>query len=603
MCGIFGITKQATFHEINVDHIGQTLRHRGPDHHGVYEDAQIHMSHLLLAIRGDVTESVQPVHTVTSPWVLAFNGQLYNTKEIKHILGSSTPQTTVDTQLLYALIQKVGWGFIEHIHGMFAIALYNKEEHVLKLYRDQSGQKNLYYTKTQQGFVFSSEIRGLLTQKEVQRKINPLGIALATSIGYIPGKETLIKDVYKLNPSEELTFTLNTQSLSSRIFSSLGQNYYGEYAPEKVMQMVIGEHLQSNREISINLSGGLDSSLIFHEAVRLGHTLQSFSTRFEVSSDTYNTDATLAQKLSHDYGQTFVPINITQASYLEHFVESYKMIEEPNFNISVPIYYQTAKTEGINGEGLRVVLSGDGGDEVFGGYPHYAFAQRMQGYKELLSPFIVNLYKRFRDKRAIDYRSIPDIFFALRSFRTRWDTTHIEDAAIQEYLREATKELCMSYSKNTSDMYELMLLDRFVWLASENFIRSDKLYMSQSMEMRCPLAYTPLRTYMDAHIKKTEYISPLKNKIFLRELYEGKLPNYITHRKDKTGWRAPVQHWYNKAYKNLFLEILGDMRGIESYLDWDHVHAFVESKDTWPGKTIHVYLSLAILIREFNLTE
>jgi len=599
MCGIIGTSTNVSGRE----KAAKLIVHRGPDFQGIYSDDLIDIRHFLLAIRGVVDDSTQPVFSAHSPWVLVFNGQLYNTRHIKKALSTDAPNTEVDTTLIYALIERFGWHFIEYIQGMYAIALYNKSEGILRLYRDQAGQKNLYYTTTHEGISFCSEIKGLVSLHPELHTIDELGVSLAQTIGYIPGERTLIRNINKLNPSEELTYDLRKKELSRRTFKTTGSSYYGSLKPDEVMHMVIAEHLQSKRNIAINLSGGLDSSLIFHEAVTQGYTIDAFSTHFDIHFGNYNTDATLAKKLALEYGQRFTPIEITASSYLDHLIDSYKIIEEPNFNISVPIYYQTTRTEGVNGHGLRVMLSGDGGDELFGGYPHYAKMNRIETFISLCGPHVVNLYKRIRDKRYVDYRDVVEVFLSFRTLSPLNTFNAHALETIQEYLRKVTHELLENYGSKTDGVYQLMLFDRFVWLASENFIRSDKLNMSQSMEMRCPLAYQPLRTYMDGYISSDDYISEKQNKLFLRRLYENKLPAYIVKRADKTGWKAPVEHWYDAKYKTRFLDILSSVENSNTFVDWRMIKKMVEKKDTWPGKKIHLYLSLAILINDFKLSS
>ncbi len=596
MCGILGTTTQSPSQE-GV----KTLLHRGPDYQSTYTDKNITLHHVLLAIRGAVTDSGQPVTEDTSPWVLVFNGQLYNTATLRSLLGTNTPHTDVDTLLLYALIKKVGWHFIEHIQGMFAIALYNKQEGVVRLYRDQSGQKNLYYTIRPTGLSFASEIKALQSIHSDLHTIDREALVLSEFVGYIPGHRTLVAHISKLEPSEELTYTIARRSLTKRMFVVKGAAEFEGLSPEEALTRTVQDHLQSNRDIAINLSGGLDSSLLFHEAVRDGRSVHAFSTRFEVSESTYNTDADLAERLANEYTQEFTPIIITKESYRSHFEKAYSCIEEPNFNISLPTYYQTARTEGIQGAGLRVVLSGDGGDELFGGYPHYETTRRYHTLRSFLGTPLFNALKRYRTGESIDYENVVAVFLKERKIQ-RWKNAEVRKQ-VENTLQSYVAPYLTQYGHKKHPVYDAMLLDRYVWLAEENFIRSDKLYMSQSMEMRCPLAYTPLRSYMDTHIKNNDYISPKENKLFLRRMYDGKLPGYITKRPDKTGWRAPVQVWYDASYKKMFLDILSSVPHTQDVIDWKMLEKRVEEKETWPGKSIHLYLSLALLIKTYNLKQ
>jgi asparagine synthase (glutamine-hydrolysing) len=593
MCGILGTTiKNASFATAI-----ESIVHRGPDYTGVYEDAQICMAHLLLAIRGGVYESAQPVEKSTTPWVLAFNGQLYNTESIREVLGTLAPESDVDTTLLYALIEKFGWGFIEHIHGMYAIALYNKQEKVVRLYRDQSGQKNLYYTKDGNVFSFASELRALRALHPDSKKVSRSGLAIAETIGYIPGTYTLIEGVYKLLPGEELTYSIPKMEISHRIIEVRGEHEYENETPKGAVERVVADHLQSKRDISINLSGGLDSSILFHEAVQYGIPIHAHSTYFEGGDDAHNADAILAERLAQDYGQAFTKITITKNSYLEHLAAGYTTIEEPNYNISVPVYFETARSEGISGEGMRVVLSGDGGDELFGGYPHYAQTLKLMAQKERYGTLITSLYNRLRNRGRLPF-SLTDVSELFLHYRSIGQHEPTRDVALP-YLRSHTQELLRIYGERSDPLYTLMLFDRYVWLANENFIRSDKLYMSQSMEMRCPFAYQPLRTYFDRHLTHNDYFRQGNNKYFLRTLYKNVLPSYITERPVKSGWRAPVALWYDDAYKKRFLEILKSTPDGGGIIDTSA--ALVEQSPTWPGKRVHLALSLALLITDMKL--
>jgi asparagine synthetase B (glutamine-hydrolysing) len=154
---------------------------------------------------------------------------------------------------------------------------------------------------------------------------------------------------------------------------------------------------------------------------------------------------------------------------------------------------------------------------------------------------------------------------------------------------------------NEKTILHMMKNDRKYWLPGENFIRSDKLYMSQSMELRSPFSYTPFRDYIDSLLTEKDYFKGDKNKIWLRNYAEGRLPDYITHRKNKTGWRAPVEYWYDKEFKKVFLDIISERIGKGSIVNWQKVLEKIETTDKWPKKMIHLYLSLAILSNKFNL--
>ena len=381
MCGITGFTFKD---QKKLELMNNALTHRGPDYAGMYVSEDISLGHLLLSIRADNTISRQP-YKDNPEWVLLFNGQIYNTDKLKstHLqdIEIDPARKDLDTYIIYKLIEKYGWNFIDKIHGMFAIALYNTQEKKLKLYRDPSGQKGLYYYHKDDIVIFSSEIKALFTHP-ITREADYEAIEISATIGYTPGDKTIFKNIYKLQPSEVLTYHITEKKLEKTFFKSSTDNYYPENLDDAFKDL-IAEHLQSKQKIAINLSGGLDSSLLLHEMSQVGHTIHSYTNRFIVEGDPelskkYNADAELAAQLAQDYNAIHTEILVTKQDYFNNFIEAYKAIEEPNYNISLPTYLFTAKKEGIYKDGNRVVLSGDGGDELFGGYPHYIESAKIQ---------------------------------------------------------------------------------------------------------------------------------------------------------------------------------------------------------------------------------
>jgi asparagine synthase (glutamine-hydrolysing) len=602
MCGINGFTAND---KIKIEKMNKALEHRGPDYAGIYLDQDVSFGHLLLSIRADNTVSKQP-YKDNPDWVLLFNGQIYNTEFIKKTylqdIHIDPEHKELDTYILYKLIEKYGWDFISKIHGMFAIALYHVPEKKLRLYRDPSGQKLLYYALDKKTFVFSSEIKGLIDYGIIP-EADAEAISFAATVGYMLGEKTILKGVSKLEPSQCVTYDVKAGTVEKTWFKSESDNYYPDNVDDAFQQLIV-EHLQSKQKIALNLSGGLDSSALLYEMSRAGHSIHSYTTFFNIDgsaeqSKKYNTDAVLAKRLAEDFKAIHTEITVSKKEYIENFIESYACIEEPNYNISLPVYLLTAKTEGIHGAGNRVVLSGDGGDELFGGYPSYLESQKIQSKINKVTPVLYNFIRWLRDGSYFNYANAGERWYTMKQLPTKLKQPE-NKAAYRKYVTQALKHYFDIYKIKSDPVYELMLVDRVIWLASENFIRSDKLYMSQSMEMRCPLSYHPFRMYIDKKLTANDYISESENKIFMRKHYEGKLPDYIVHRPEKTGWRAPVDIWYDQEVKNMFLSIIGNRQG--EIVDWDGVRALIAEKESWPGKVVHFYLSLALLADRYKLT-
>ncbi|MEN9390369.1 MAG: hypothetical protein RLZZ283_469, partial [Candidatus Parcubacteria bacterium] len=511
---------------------------------------------------------------------------LYNTADLSQ--REDIAYADLDTTMLYELIIKRGWDFIGHIEGMFAIALYNTESQELRLYRDSSGQKPLYYCTVGGTVRFASEIKALIDA--AARRVDGLGLAIAETIGYIPGERTLVAGIMKVPPSAYVRVVgghIETHSYAAR-----ETTYEGE--PRDVMHTCIREHLLGREQVVINLSGGVDSSLLAYEMKELGFKVITYTTRFDIDSPRFNDDADLAQKLARDLGTDHRELLITKRDYINRLERSLAAVEEPNYNVSIPTYLALAEREGAHGDGWRVVLSGDGGDEIFGGYDQYK-SHQMHAERARRYPYFYNALKMLRTGRYTDFSDPTARWLDHKRFHGA-----PSDARVLPYLRAERERWAQHNSLPRTDaVYQAMVSDRALWLGGENFIRSDKIFMTQSVELRSPLAYPPLRRYFDARLSATDYFKEPFNKVALRSLYRGKLPAYITDREAKTGWRSPVSLWYDDTMKRAFLDVVS---GAPDILDWSAVRNTIEKSDRWPSKEIHLYLSLAALAKSFTLT-
>ncbi len=588
MCGVNGYIGDdpAALEAMNAE-----IAHRGPDFSGHYKHGRVHLGHLLLSIRESAELSQQPYQKKGSPWVLVFNGQIYNTRSLAQV--HHIPFSDLDTAMLYDLIEKKGWDFVQHVHGMFAIALYNEKEGMLRLYRDTAGQKPLYFTTTLP-FAFSSELSPLVKLIS-SRTIDAEGLMLAGALGYIPGTKTLFSSISKVDAGEVVT--VHEDGTMSRSYFSPQFDEPLEGTPKEVLERVVTEHLQSKQKVALNLSGGLDSSVLLHEMKEAGHTLTTYTTAFEGAGESFNDDAAIAKKLARDYGTKHTEILISKDVYLDNFIRSYERLEEPNYNISLPTYLEVARREGASGDGNRVILSGNGGDEVFGGYRYYAESVRYQYLMNRISSPLFNIGKWIRSGSYFDYASPVERWLAFKMFKL--DGVHIDKQRVSQYLKDIASARSLRFGDPVRDM---MLLDRAVWLTGESFMQADKLFMTHSLEVRAPLAYEPLRHYFDKRLTTKDYVSEGSNKALLRHTYKNLLPDYIIERKQKTGWRSPVRPWYaeDRRFKSLFVSILdGAKRG--GMVKWDSLRTEVLARDTWPGKYMFLYLSLAILSKKYDV--
>ncbi|MEN9604439.1 MAG: hypothetical protein RJB39_124, partial [Candidatus Parcubacteria bacterium] len=547
MCGINGFNfRDKTL----LQNMNAATSHRGPDFSGEYYADTLSLGHNLLSIRAVDDISKQP-YVLDGHIILAFNGQVYNTKKLIEKLQNAgvmldNSKIQLDTYVLYESIKKFGPSIIEEVFGMFAIAYFDTRDKNIYIYRDSSGQKNLYYYHKSNTFIFSSEIKGIL-EHDVDRAVDDFAVFVSTSLGYIPADKTLFAHIRKVQPSECLIYNTEKHTLKKSFITPKTADYFSGDFSDNIKKLV-NEHLQSKDKISINLSGGLDSSLLLHEAHRNGYDIDSYTTSFDIPGDekTYNEDAELARKLSADYKTTHKEIHITKKDYFDNFIESYTCIEEPNYNISLPVYLITAKTEGAQGDKKRVTLSGDGGDEIFGGYSYYLQHALIDGkikkYTPVLYTILSFLRSKFTGSTFINNLILEERWGHMKTLSKMFARNKYSHTEFVNFIKDSfayyKNIFCKKDPQRKDPVYTSMLLDRYYWLASENFIRSDKLYGSQSMEVRSPFAYEPFRDYVDHLVPSDMYINEQNNKLFLRKYAESVLPEYIVKRPNKTGWRA-----------------------------------------------------------------
>ena len=579
--------------------MSSAMMHRGPDGMKVEQVGEIVMGHTLLSVRGMPNRGVQPVLRGESQWALSFNGEIYNTDELETALGLGEDPGRPDTEVLYTAILHYGWQFIQHIEGTFAIALYNKDEDKLCLYRDPSGQNPLYYLVHQSELYFASEIKALSEVKGVDWEADLGGIQWAAMCGFIPDRNTLVKGVQKLLPGEQVIWDNRAKSVSlKRIQNQNIQKPAGANLRD-VIRRTVGKHLASSHPIALNLSGGLDSAVLLYEVIKCGKEVVTYTSSYEESARKANTELPLAKKLAKRFGVEHREIRVRKNDYWDRLIESYTAVEEPNGNVSIPLYYYMAERQGIRGDGYRVVLTGCGGDELFYGYPRQDQNFRIDRWQSMLSAPIVNWLYQLRYRRKVALGQPVARWLFNRGNTGHWLTHDLEDPANGKQDEQWAQDYIRAYGVSDERAYHGLLMDRCAWLANENFVRMNKLYMRESTETRCPFAYSPLRDTVDRHLCQ---MPPRhrRRKRPLRELYAGRLPEYIINRKEKVGWRAPLGQWYTPKAKDLFIDLFSGRNG--KWIDWQTIIEHVRSTNEWPGKKIHLYASLAVLSDQYNLS-
>lgn len=568
MCGIHGFTfKDPSL----IEKMIKSTKHRGPDGSGFYVDDKVSLGHNLLAITDTPAEGRQPFFSPDRDFVLIYNGEIYNYKELKTELESRGHRfgTQGDTEvLLYGLMEE-GIDFVEKLDGMFAFAFLDKKAEKLYFVRDRMGMKPIYYYFKNGKLIFSSELKGILVHN-IDRKLDLEALNIFFTLGYVPGPKTLISGINKVCPGQILTFDFKNKTLGEKWFGNENRfNEYNEFNPDylrKIIGQSVSAHTMGLRPFGLYLSGGLDSTVILHELVNHGvDTVKTYTTRFDTDDESFNEDAEMAGRLSNDYKIEHHELLINEDDFITATEKVFETVEEPRYNPSIAAYWLLAKHASKD---IVVVLNGSGGDELFFGYPKYfesrKISDRYKKYPGLLMNLWYNLSflrkKRIKfghflklDQSLDRWAYLNKINFVLDDNLLRFPL-NLDLYDLKKYLASIKNPIISDSLEDTEN--SIAELDRLFWLADEEFLRTDKITMNFGMEGRFPLLAKEIVRYANS-IASDKKLAEGRLKSLIRQAYKNHLPDYIINKK-KSGWRAPIVKWMHSKFGRMVKEVLSD---------------------------------------------
>ena len=407
MCGILGGTKS----NWNYEKALNSMTHRGPDGLQIKNLGKVTFGFARLSIRDLSALAMQPMQTKDKQVTLIYNGEIYGYKGLKKSLIQMGYkfETTSDTEVILNAYLEYGEQFVNHIDGMFAIAIYDKRKRKLILYRDRIGIKPLFYYYDGKNLMFASELKAILAL-DIDRKYERDRTAIYDyfTYRYIPEPKTLYKRIYKLEPANKLVFTFDNKQITKQKYWSLKVNPSEECKKNneniyEELRMLIGksveEQLEADVPIGTFLSGGIDSSIVSTEIYMRTKSVQAFSMGFQnLNRGERDWDETYYAKLLATVQQFPIKIGGFDKSQLRKIKKNIRgWYDEPFADTSCYPTYMISKMAKENN--IPVILTGDGGDEVFGGYTRYTVYQEKVGerlpwtllcdlYTKILKPII-----------------------------------------------------------------------------------------------------------------------------------------------------------------------------------------------------------------------
>ncbi|MGI8787737.1 MAG: asparagine synthase (glutamine-hydrolyzing) [Pyrinomonadaceae bacterium] len=584
MCGIAGfISKQrdapAAEREMLLDAMCKVITHRGPDEQGATIEGRAALGMRRLAII-DLKCGQQPISTEDGNLIIVFNGEIYNYRELKTELESLGHRfkTNSDTETILLAYRQFGADCLQKLRGMFAFAIWNKREESLFIARDRVGKKPLFYSMTERGnFVFGSELKVLLTHGEVKKEIDFAALDAYLTFGYVPEEFCIFKNVEKLAPGHFLIFKdgkIETKKYwdfqYTKITEVKSETEYVERLRE-LLKEAVKIRLISEVPLGAFLSGGVDSSTIVGLMSQISDApVKTFSIGFNEDSFNELKYARLAAEHFHTEHHEFV----VTPDLVEIVDELVWHFDEP---FADPSSLPTFMVSKMAREYVTVVLSGDGGDELFAGYTRYVIDKRRSGLqklpralrKNLLQPLGENLPPNFKGRNYLYNASLDAVDRYIDSVshfnRLRKNALYSDnflanlngDAGAGEaiFRRIAGK---ISTGNPTDN---LLYLDSKTYLPGDILTKVDRMSMAASLEARVPLLDHELIEFV-ANIPTTLKLKNLETKYIFRRAVRGLVPDAILDR-PKQGFGVPLNEWINLQLRDKMRETLLEKKSLE----------------------------------------
>jgi asparagine synthase (glutamine-hydrolysing) len=599
MCGICGKLNFDRTAAVDPDLLGRmlaTILHRGPDDEGTYFSGPVALGFRRLSII-DLSRGHQPLSNEDgSVWVI-FNGEIYNYRELRKRLidRGHVFKTQTDTEVLVHLYEEHGENLVQELRGMFAFALWDDRAKRLLLARDRVGIKPLYYCLTDSSVLFSSEIKAILADPEVRRDLNFNVIDRFLSFFYVPGEETLLKSVLKLLPGHYMTIQggkVNVRQYWDLRFPDQPEKRDFQEAEQELLSLLdetVRLHMISDVPVGFLLSGGVDSSgMLSLAAGKTDQAISSYTVGFSGSGIT--DERPYARIAARAFGSEHHEMTISSSDFAEFLPKYIWYMEEPVCEPPAVALYYVSK---FARQFVKVLISGEGGDEAFAGYSNYRNYALFERLKRALGPLdgalaggLSQLSRLTHSERIGKYATLAatpfDSFYYSRT-SSPYQWFNREGAAL--YSKEFASSVSKRHSLSVVDKYlssaskrdllsKMLYVDTKTWLPDDLLIKADKMTMANSLELRVPLLDHKVLEFA-ASLPSNFKVHHFTTKYILKKAFGGRIPDEIVKRK-KTGFPVPYARWLRTELKEWLHDILFDRRTIErGYFDRSQIERLV----------------------------
>jgi asparagine synthase (glutamine-hydrolysing) len=579
ICGKFSFDPENRISSDLVKAMADTIQHRGPDDEGFFISGPVGLGFRRLSII-DLKTGHQPLSNEDGSVWIVFNGEIYNYQELRtFLLGKGHVfKTQTDTEVIVHLYEECGEKCVEKLRGMFAFAIWDGRNRTLFLARDRVGIKPLYYWLSDRSLIFASEIKALLADPEVQPELAPEMIDRFLTFYFVPGEETLLRNIFKLAPGSYMVVRDGKAEIKEYWDLEFSPHEHSMEEAESELLNLLDEcvrmHMVSDVPVGFLLSGGVDSTAMLGMAVgKTERHLSSFTLGF--SEPGLADERPYARLAARTYGSDHHEMTITAQQFADFVPQFAWYMEEPVCEPqAIALYYVTRLAKDY----VKVLISGEGGDEAFAGYPIYRNVVWLERLKKVLGPLngalssaLSAVNRTWHSHRIAKYAPLfklpfPSYYYSRTSSPSRFFNRHNEDlysarfaqhvdrdfsqSAVQRYMRDKTK----------GRVNTMLYADTKTSLPDDLLLKADKMTMANSIELRVPFLDHKFLEFA-ASLPENFKVRNFTTKYIAKMALKDRVPHEILHRK-KVGFPVPYEKWMRTELKDWVRDILLDSKTV-----------------------------------------
>jgi asparagine synthase (glutamine-hydrolysing) len=551
MCGFIGWAQESPHihNKTELATMTNIITHRGPDDAGYYEDEYVHFGFRRLSII-DIESGHQPLSFENERYWMVFNGEIYNYVELREELVNKGYQlsTHSDTEVIIALFSDRGEDVVKELRGMFSFVIWDKENKELFGARDPFGIKPFYYAEEGGRFYFASEKKSILLMRE-QNTVNHEALQHYLTYQYVPEPSTMSNSISKLEPGhffrKKLGHALEMEKYWQASFHPVHQSK--EQLTKEIRDVLydsVGMHMRSDVPVGAFLSGGIDSTAIVSIAKEFHPAIKTFSVGF--GHEGYS-EVDVAKETAEKLGVTNIHCFVDPQEFIAELPKIIWHMDDPLADpAAVPLYFVAREAS----KHVKVVLSGEGADELFGGYNIYRepHSLRMFSYlpgasKKGLKFIADQLPNGMKGKSFVERGCTPlkERYIGNAKMYTESEKRELLKGYVKGMEYQQITESYYQSIKDYNDVNKMQYIDIHTWLRGDILLKADRMTMAHSLELRVPFLDKEVFK-IASRIDPSMKIANQTTKYILREAVRGIVPDHVLNRK-KLGFPVPIRHW------------------------------------------------------------